>query len=222
MNNMTLKAIFFDLDGVLVISENFHYYAWEKVLEDLKVDHRNLDLKKVLGFSDEQVAKLLTQEYALSTPLEELIEQKRKYFSQYIQKGFAAPLRRAEFLKFLKNHTKLILAVVSSCLRSEIEMILKKENLLEYFDFLIGSDDVSKSKPSPEPYLSALKKATVKPQEALVIEDSPTGIAAALKAHIPIFGMTTTLSSLPEHPEITFFKNFKEIQKKIILNLKKH
>ena len=214
---MSLKAVFFDLDGVLVISENLHYYAWEKVLDGLKADHPSFDFKEVLGFSDEQVAKFLSQKYGLSTPLEELTAQKRKYFAQYIQKGFASPLSRDKFLNFLKNKNKpkLILAVVSSCLRSEIEMILKKENIAQYFDFLIGSDEVSHSKPEPDAYLLALKKAQVQTQEALVIEDSPTGIKAALGAQIPVFGMATTLPSLPNHSEIPFFKNFKEIQLKL-------
>lgn len=216
---MQIKAVFFDLDGVLAISENFHYYAWEKVLDNLQVSHKKLNLQNVLGFSDSQVAQYLIKTYSLSNSEEELAQEKRKQFATYVHKGFASPLGRDQFLQFLKG--KFILAVVSSCLKEEIKAILNTEKISSYFNFLVGAEDTSESKPSPDPYLLALKKAQVLPNEVLAIEDSPIGITAALKANLTVWGMATTFHSLPNHPEVPFFKDFKAMQTRFsaLLNL---
>ncbi len=106
---MKLKAFsFFDLDGVLVVSENLHWQAWEKVLEKLKINIEDFNSKQILGFSDSQIVEFLKQKYHLpkKLSLEDLIEQKRQFFNTYIEKGFASPVGRDNFLNFFKNSNR--------------------------------------------------------------------------------------------------------------------
>jgi beta-phosphoglucomutase len=104
-----------------------------------------------------------------------------------------------EDLIFQVRSRNLKLGLVSGAIRKEIELVLHRTKLAEYFKIIVAGDDISASKPKPDGYLLAVKRLNKKyptlnlqPQECLAIEDTPGGIAAAKRAHMPVVGVANT------------------------------
>ena len=181
---MTLKAIFFDMDGVLVLSEPLHICAWKELLKLRKIEVTDVFKDGAYtGVSDNVIAYELAKKIGLNdSPETLLIEKQRIFLAMLDSTELEVPPHRDGFLKECRNRYQI--ALVSSSSRTEVEAILRKENLNSIFDIIITGADVNTHKPSPEPYLLALKKAGIAANEAIVIEDSATGIAASQEAGI--------------------------------------
>lgn len=207
-----IKAVFFDFDGVLVISEHLHYQAWKDFLLSKHLSLNGFTLENVIGVSDREIAKKLKKQFSLKESVEELYQIKRKFFSPFIEKKIPHPKGRNAFLKSLKKRG-LFLAVVSSCPTEDILNILKKQKLETCFDSVIGAEDSPKQKPDPMPYKIALKNASAKPSEAIAIEDSKWGIKAAQGAKIKILGMKSPYDHMETVKGQIYFSDFMEIRK---------
>lgn len=209
--NPPLKVIFFDMDGVLILSENQHFHAWQVLLTSLQLPIDWMDFKHWIGVSDKVIAKEIIDRFALPTSVDALYHQKKSCFINLIQHGFIKHDGRDEFLAHA--HARFRLAIVSSASQIEIQKVLDIENIGHYFEFCIGNEDVESHKPHPAPYLQALQHAKIKPNEALIIEDSHAGISAALSAQIPVIGLRTQ-AVIPDniHNQVRFFENFHEIK----------
>ncbi|MBN9286814.1 MAG: hypothetical protein BGO43_05330 [Gammaproteobacteria bacterium 39-13] len=204
-----LKAIFFDLDNVLVFSEEMHFKSWQEVVKQFGIDPNQLHFQNLIGIADSKQAQLLKTQFNVQEDANLLWELKRKSFSSLIQQGFTAPLGRNEFLS--KVSQKFITGVVSSSGNHVIQEILSLEKITNFFKFVIGHEDCSKHKPDPLPYLKALEIARVEPHEALVVEDSMSGILAAQKAEIPVIGILKDQTPDQLLPNVKYFTSFNEV-----------
>ena len=98
-----------------------------------------------------------------------------------------------DYINFIKeNKDKYTFGLVTSNLPKIVEIILKNLQIKEHFSFILTEDDVKEVKPSPEPYLTALEKSGVKKDEAIVVEDTPSGIKSAKAADLKCIALTTT------------------------------
>jgi HAD superfamily hydrolase (TIGR01549 family) len=201
------NTIFFDFDGVLVDSEKIHTKAWNLLLKDLKIE-KKISLKDVMGIADLDIANLIIKKNKLSFKKNDLILKKRDFFLTVIDE-IKIPENRDEILFDLKKSFKKI-AIVSSSLKEDIELILKKQNILNIFDFIISANDVKKHKPNPESYNLALKKAKSPYQNCIAVEDSLAGIEAAKKAKIDVIAFNNKVS------DTLFCKDYTNL-KKILL-----
>jgi HAD superfamily hydrolase (TIGR01509 family) len=204
-----LKAIFFDLDNVLVFSEVMHFQAWQIVIQALGINPALLDFQSLIGISDSQQAVILKDLFNLKQDPTEIWKMKRQAFFKLIPNGLDAPKGREIFLKNISS--RYITAVVSSSGRQVIQEILQSENIVSYFKFIIGHEDCIRHKPDPLPYLHALEKAQIQPHEALVIEDSVSGIMAALNAFIPVIGIFKDQTPDQLLENVRYFNGFDEI-----------
>ncbi|MBS0290662.1 MAG: HAD family phosphatase [Proteobacteria bacterium] len=204
-----LKAIFFDLDNVLVFSEVMHFKAWQMVMHELGVDPNLLDFQSLMGISDSAQSVILKERFGISESATTIWSMKRSTFATLLPTGFSSPEGRNDFLE--KASQQYITAVVSSSGNTVIQAVLNTQNISSYFDFIIGHDDCERHKPDPLPYLYALEKAQIKAAQALVIEDSPSGITAALNAQIPVIGILKDQTPDQLLPNITYFNSFTEI-----------
>ncbi len=174
------KAVLFDMDGVLVDAREWHYEALNKALALFgytitREEHENyydwLPTKTKL--------KKLTEEKWLPESLHKFInEMKQQYTVDAIYNNSCVDFSKQLMLKKLKNKW-LKLTCCSNSIKNSIEMMLSKTWILEYFDLIISNEDVKEPKPSPEMYLKAMKKLNVKPEETIIVEDSPHWIQAA-------------------------------------------
>lgn len=177
---MKYKAVFFDLDGVLVNMPEAHYLALNKALElfGAKIDedeHNNhfngLPTRK-------KVAELENLERLPNGLLEFINEIKQKYTHELISKYCIPDYSKLILMKHLKSKG-LKLACCSNSVRETLYPMLKSAKLFDYMDLIVGNDEISKPKPDPEIYLYAMNKLNLKPEEVIIIEDSPHGIESA-------------------------------------------
>jgi HAD superfamily hydrolase (TIGR01509 family) len=91
-------------------------------------------------------------------------------------------------------HGKCVMGVVTSSRRDHFDLIHERTDLLKYFEFVVTADDCARTKPDPDPYLRAIERSGVAPEECVAIEDSERGLVAATRAGIRCIVVPTTLT----------------------------
>ena len=204
-----LKAIFFDLDDVLVFSERAHNQAWQIAFSNLGIDVSHIDFQSIVGISDTKQAHLLNESLDLKLDPESLYEAKKEAFLTLTQSGFESAQGRDEILK--KVSKNYVIGVVSSSRNPVIQKVLDLEKITSFFNFIIGFEDCARHKPDPLPYQQALQKVGIEPHEALVIEDSVSGVTAALNASIPVIGLFRDQQPHQIIQQVPYFNHFNDI-----------
>lgn len=122
---------------------------------------------------------MLSEQHYLPKELHPFINQVKQKYTQELIELKCRPMFHHEYaLSKLKKEGYKI-AVCSNSIRSTIEMMMKKAELIDYIDLIVSNEDVKKAKPDPEMYNTAMKKFGLHPNECLIVEDNPNGIAAA-------------------------------------------
>ena len=174
-----LKAIIFDMDGVLVDSMRFQADAWAKAFQDAGINIVREDIYELEGSNDKRLIKSIFKE-ARKEPepehFERLPEKKRDLLEFDRIKPFEGI---PECLDELKRHFRL--AMVSGSNRNTVGKIVDKF-FSGYFDVVINGSDLERGKPDPDPYLKALEMLGLTKNECMVIENAPLGITAAKRA----------------------------------------
>ncbi len=201
---MVLKAVLFDFNGVIINDEPIHEQILEQLLleENLRVKPSEFR-KSCLGRSDRAcLTQMLTRQGRVvpEAYLNHLIDRKALAYRQQLETLEKLPIFRG--VKDIIDKVlvaELKIALVSGALRSEIELVLKKAKLAQYFPVIVAGDDLIHSKPEPEGYLLAVEQLNqmyptlnLTPAECLVIEDTFAGIEAAKRAGIPVVGVAHT------------------------------
>ncbi len=189
--SIPFKGVIFDMDGTLLESTQADYRAWEKVFNDYQQELpyekyvpllgvKSADvIKYQLGFIDEQDVK-------------RILKEKFDYFVEYIIENPIKPVLAAEaFLKSL-SHYPVKVALATSSRKEKMQMVLKQLNFLQYFEVIVTGDEVANSKPSPDIFLLAAKRLGLEPQDCMVVEDGPVGVAAAKSAGMKCLAITET------------------------------
>lgn len=182
MINPSIKAILFDMDGVLVDARDWHYHALNEALGHFGYSI-NLDahLSTYDGLPTKIKLNALSKIYRLPHALHPLINQlKQKYTSQYMHKYCKPTFNHRFALARLSKDYKI--AVCSNSIRTTIDTMMSLSGLDSYIDLILSNEDVQNSKPHPEIYLRAMKELDVEPHECLIVEDSDHGVQAALAA----------------------------------------
>ncbi len=201
---MSLKAVLFDFNGVIINDEPIHQQLIEAILleEELKPE-LGAYKKCCLGRSDRAcLADLFASHGRPLNPdsLDALIARKANAYQRRLAEIHPLPIYPGlEDLIFKLRSAQLVMAVVSGALRVEIEHVLERANLRQHFSTIVAGDDIKTSKPEPDGYLLAvqhLNQATpslnLKSSECLVIEDTFAGIEAAKRASMPVVGVANT------------------------------
>ena len=177
---MPYKAVLLDIDGTLVDSNNFHVLAWDQALRDAGHEFDGGRLHEQIGKgADNYVAALLPD--LNEDEAEELGEAHGRLFKQrYFDELKPFPGARELIGRCKDAGLKVILA--SSASAAELEHHLQVIGAKDLVDGHTSADDVRRSKPCPDIFEAALEKAGVRPEEAVVIGDTPYDIAAARKA----------------------------------------
>lgn len=175
-----IKAVLFDLDGVLVDARDWHYEALNQALGLFgyiitREEHENF----YNGLPTARKLKKLTEDKGLPIHLHKLINDlKQSYTRRALHLNTRPSFDKQLMLKALKNDG-IKLAVCSNSVRDTVEVMLQNAMLKDYFDLLLSNQDVVQNKPHPEIYLTAMDRLKIKPHEAIIVEDAPHGIEAA-------------------------------------------
>jgi beta-phosphoglucomutase len=176
-----IKAILFDMDGVLIDAKDWHYEALNKALalfgfEITRTEH----LSTYDGLPTSVKLKKLTIEKGLPKKLHKFISEiKQQYTIQIIQEQ-CRPRFNHEFALMKLKAEGYRIAVCSNSIRMTIEMMMDYAKLTQYLEFIVSNQDVKNAKPDPEIYLTAMEKMGLSPDECLICEDNENGIKAAL------------------------------------------
>ena len=201
---MNLKAVLFDFNGVIINDEPIHQQLIEQLLVEENLRPNPLEFRQIcLGRSDRVcLTELLHRRGRVvnETYLAQLLQRKAQAYQQQLEKLAKLPLYPGlEDLIFQLRSAQLKLAVVSGALRLEIELVLNRAQLAEYFTVIVAGDDITTSKPEPDGYLLAVERLNqqdsslqLQPGECLAIEDTPAGIKAAKQAGISVVGVANT------------------------------
>ncbi|KMQ65520.1 ABC transporter ATP-binding protein [Chryseobacterium angstadtii] len=182
---MSLKAVLFDMDGVIVDTEPLHRKAYFKTFDELEIAVSEELYSSFTGASTKRVFETLIGKYSLSHTHEDLSATKRAYFKDYFdndEEFDLIPGVRELIKHYHESGIKLILA--SSATMVTINMVFEKFGLEKYFSGKISGADLKESKPHPEVFLLAAKMAEEPVENSMVIEDSTNGILAAHRAEI--------------------------------------
>jgi beta-phosphoglucomutase len=188
---VSLRAVIFDVDGVLVRSMEKHHEAYVKAFQDLGVAIRQEEVFANEGRRSREVIETLAQDRGLALSTEQLDEMNRRKQETFF--GFGPlPLYPGvpDLIAQLKD-AGLLVAAVTGTNRKNVDNHLGA--LTKRFDAIVTADDVKRTKPHPEPYLAALAKLDVEPGEALVVENATLGIRSAKAAGLRVVGVTSTL-----------------------------
>ncbi len=200
---MTVKAIIFDFDGVLFDSEKLHLQACNKVFEKLGFTISNDEyFQKYAGLADDEMFESIFNNKKISCSAEQSKLHRMRKIEEYKKIIHdKKPLEGIEGIReFLATHSKSInnFAICSCATRVEIDAtlnLLEGGSLKKYFKVITAKDDINEGKPSPEGYLLTANRLNISPENCLVIEDTPIGIAAAKAAGMKVVALTTTHNS---------------------------
>lgn len=177
-----IKGVIFDLDGVLVSTDELHFEAWKKLAEEIGIDDYSIeDNMRQRGISRmDSLEVLLEKSKKIYTKKEKekLSDKKNKYYQELLSlSGENILLPGAVRVLELLRQRQLRVAVGSSS--KNAPHILVRTNLESYIDECVCGLDIVFSKPNPEVFLKASKKIGVEEKRCLVVEDSAAGIEAA-------------------------------------------
>ncbi|MEM9108485.1 MAG: HAD-IA family hydrolase [Planctomycetota bacterium] len=191
---MIPEVIFFDFDGVLANSDVFNLCGLELAATQLKLPFREQDFRShFAGKRLRDGASSYLEMHGKIESLEVFLEEKYKFDSSYLDYCVPYPVATA-ITKLLSNHYKLIL--VSGSRRTLVDQFLDYYKLSNCFKDIVTGEDVVSGKPSPAPYIEAMKKAGVSnPDNSLAIEDSPAGILSAKSAGLRCLAVCQTHSA---------------------------
>ena len=175
-----IKAILFDLDGVLVNMPEGHYEALNRALAHFgAMIEKEEHVSYFNGLPTRKKVDELARRGRLPDGLREVINSvKQKYTKEIIPKYCVPDYSKIILLKHLRQ-ANYKLACCSNSVKETLHLMLKSAQLFDHLDFIIGNDEVSKSKPDPEIYFRTFEIMGIAPEEALIVEDAPHGIAAA-------------------------------------------
>lgn len=182
-----VKAVIFDMDGLMVDTEILCYKGYKYFLEGYGVDLTQKDYCYCFAGKSLQNGLLFARDYfQLTYTVEEgrdfFIEKEKELFEN---DGVDLKPGLIELLNYLKEHHMKIAMATSSGLE-RVHKILDSHNVLHYFDAIICGDMVKRGKPAPDIFLKACEELNVSEGDALVLEDSETGIQASFSANIPV------------------------------------
>lgn len=179
---MTVKAVIFDMDGVLFDTEKLCMDSWIAVVGEQGIPDMEKFFPSCIGRNLTDTKALFRDFYGDVYDYEKFRKQASVWFHNYIeQKGLPVKKGVRELLDFLQRRGYDI-GLASSTSRPSVEEHLERAGIREYFQSLTTGDMVEHSKPCPDIYLMACKSVGVDPARAIAIEDSPNGIRAAYSA----------------------------------------
>ena len=187
-----IKAVIFDMDGVLIDAKEWHYKALNRALALFGYSISRYDhLVTFDGLPTSRKLEMLTVERGLPRSLHAFInEMKQHYTVEYVFTCCKPMFIHQYALSRLKSEGYK-LALASNSVRSTVDMMMEKSDLDKYLDFKLSNQDVTKSKPDPEIYNVAIKRLKLEPDECLIIEDNQNGIKAALASGAHLLKVST-------------------------------
>ena len=199
-----IKAIIFDMDGLMIDSERVTFECYQERLKDMNLTMDEEFYKTLLGKPIKGIYQRFYDVYGNDFPIENVIQDVHQLMAERFEtEGVPVKKGLVELLHYLKdNNYKTIVATSSN--RDRVDKILFQAQITDYFDDSICGDEVTKGKPNPEVFLKSCQKLGVNVDEAIVLEDSEAGIQASYDANIKVICIPDMKYPEKQYEEKTF------------------
>lgn len=192
-----IKAVIFDLDGVLVSTDDCHYRAWKEMAEQEGIPFDRQINERLRGVSRMASLEIILERASRSYSEEEkasLAARKNSSYTALIQELRPADMLpgASESLRWLRQQGTL-LAVGSSSRNTPV--ILRQIGLEAFFDAVADGNDIQRSKPAPDVFLVAMRRLKLRPEDCLVVEDADAGVEAAKAAGMRVLAVGSAQSN---------------------------
>ncbi|MCZ8145985.1 HAD family hydrolase [Flavobacterium sp.] len=176
-----IKAVLFDMDGVLIDAKDWHYEALNKALRLFGTEISRYDhLVTFDGLPTKKKLEMLSLEGGFPRKLHGFINDLKQVYTMEMVYAKCKPSFNHQYTLSKLKEEGYHIAVCSNSVRNTIEIMMQKANLTQYLDFFISNQDVTHGKPDPEIYQKAIQRLGLQPEECLIVEDNENGIKAAI------------------------------------------
>jgi beta-phosphoglucomutase family hydrolase len=184
-----LKAVIFDMDGVIIDSEPIHFKVEKRLFEDLGLAISDDEHHSFVGTTSRWMWSYIKDKYNLDQSIEELVQMEAtSYIDHLSSQKDEKPIPGVVDLIQELHGNNVRLAVASSASVRNIDIVLKMFNLEKLFEARVSGDEVRNGKPAPDVFLHCAKISGLRPCECIVIEDSKNGAEAAKAAGMMCIG----------------------------------
>ncbi|MCL9657976.1 HAD family phosphatase [Pseudomonas protegens] len=178
-----IKAIIFDMDGVLIDAKDWHYDALNKALSLFGYNISRYDhLTKFDGLPTKDKLNMLSAEYSLPRELHSFINEMKQNYTMDLVHTLCKPTFGHQFALSRLKQDGYRLAVASNSIRNSVVNMMEKSCLARYLEFMLSNEDVINGKPDPEIYSAAIGRLGLTPADCVVVEDNENGVRAARSA----------------------------------------
>lgn len=180
---MRIKAVIFDMDGVLIDAREWHYEALNRALGHFGYRISRFDhLVTYDGLPTRQKLDMLSRERDLPRELHRFLNELKQVYTMELVHARCKPTFQHEFALSRLHADGYRLAVASNSIQKTVEVMMERADLAQYLSVFMSNEQVRRGKPDPEIYVKTMAQLDVSPDEALVVEDNEKGIKAASEA----------------------------------------
>ena len=207
-----IKAVIFDMDGVLIDAKEWHYEALNRALELFGYTITRYDhLVTYDGLPTRKKLEMLTKERNLPKELHGFINEMKQQYTMEIVHAKCKPVFQREYAMSKLKADGYRIGVASNSIRNSIVTMMNMSDLSKYIDIIVSNQDVKEGKPNPEIYTKAIEGLGMKPEDCMVIEDNINGIKAGKAAGAYVMQVETV-------NDVTYdniVKNIKEFEEAV-------
>jgi beta-phosphoglucomutase len=186
-----IKAVVFDMDGVLIDAREWHYEALNRALALLGYEITRYEhLSAYDGLPTKRKLQMLTVEHGLPDQLHGFMNSLKQQYTLEFVATRCKPVFQHQYALARLKAAGYKLGVASNSVRGTVEEMMQRSDLMQYLDVLVSNEDVERGKPDPAMYIKAMATLGVSPAQTLVVEDNENGIKAATAAgaHVLVVG----------------------------------
>ena len=216
-----IRCVLFDLDGTLIDSEEFTISSKQIEGKKYGYDVKREDVIASLGMSSESSYKHFTSLYGKDFPVDILRKARKDYIVNDMKKNGIRLKPYAKEIALFCKENNIKTAICTSTNEENIIEYKKYGDIFSYFDYIITGDKVKRGKPEPDIFYLGASKCGFSQNETLVIEDSNTGVEAALKGGFDVIMIPDLVKPKDEYLEsIKIYQNLKEVEEYLKNNIK--
>ena len=188
-----VKAVIWDMDGIIADTSQYHHKGWQIVFRKRGINYTEADFRRNTGKRSDTIIREVLGEKIPQNEITEIIQEKDATFRQLMGGNIKLFPGVLKLITSLKEHDFKI-AIASSAPMENIRLITQSLKIDNYFDAIISGWEVTKGKPHPQTFLLAAEKLGVETEDCIVIEDAISGVTASKRAGMRCIAVTNTTS----------------------------